>query len=220
MSNEQITNRLISMQSQIDGGRLIKGRLREDEWPTFINATAALSELPIFLDDIPGQSVMQIRAKAHRLKAEYGLDLMIIDYLQLMAAPQVKGYSNRVQELSQMTKALKTLSRELDIPILVGSQLSRKVEGREDKRPMISDTRDSGTIEEDADIVILIYRDVYYDPQTENPNIAELDAAKRRNGKAGMAPAFFKAETTQFISVDLFRQDLEVPGMDDPIIFD
>jgi replicative DNA helicase len=207
MSAEQLVQRLISSETGIDSQRLRVGNLREDEWPTFIQATGALSETMIFIDDTPSISAMQVRTKARRLYAEYGLDLLIIDYLQLMQSD--RRTENRVQEISFLSRALKGLARELNIPVLVASQLSRAVEQRTDKRPMLSDLRESGSIEQDADIVMFIYRDDYYTPETEQPNIAEVIISKHRNGPTGMVPLFFRKELAQFLEVEMYREDLE-----------
>ncbi|MBL7201817.1 MAG: replicative DNA helicase [Anaerolineae bacterium] len=207
MSSEQLVQRLISAETGIDSQRLRIGNLRDDEWPTFIQATGALSETMIFIDDTPSISAMQVRTKARRLYAEYGLDLLIIDYLQLMQSD--RRTENRVQEVSFLSRALKGLARELHIPVLVGSQLSRAVEQRNDKRPMLSDLRESGSIEQDADIVVFLYRDEYYTPETEQPNIAEIIVSKHRNGPTGMVPLFFRRELAQFCEVEMFREDLE-----------
>jgi replicative DNA helicase len=207
MSAEQLVQRLISSETGIDSQRLRIGNLREEEWPVFIQATGSLSETMIFVDDTPSISAMQVRTKARRLYAEYGLDLLIVDYLQLMQSD--RRSENRVQEISFLSRALKGLARELNIPVLVASQLSRAVEQRNDKRPMLSDLRESGSIEQDADIVIFIYRDEYYSPETEQPNIAEIIVSKHRNGPTGMIPLFFKKELAQFLEVEMFREDLE-----------
>ena len=207
MSAEQLVQRLISSETGIDSQRLRIGNLREEEWPVFIQATGALSETMVFIDDTPSISAMQVRTKARRLYAEYGLDLLIIDYLQLMQSD--RRNENRVQEISFLSRALKGLARELNIPVLVASQLSRAVEQRTDKRPMLSDLRESGSIEQDADIVVFIYRDEYYSPDTEHPNIAEIIVSKHRNGPTGMVPLFFKKELAQFLEVEMFREDLE-----------
>ena len=207
MSAEQLVQRLISAETGIDSQRLRIGNLRDDEWPTLIQATGELSETMIFIDDTPSISAMQVRTKARRLYAEYGLDLLIIDYLQLMQSD--RRTENRVQEISFLTRALKGLARELNIPVVVGSQLSRAVEQRNDKHPMLSDLRESGSIEQDADIVAFIYRDDYYTPESEQPNIAEILVSKHRNGPTGMVPLFFKQELAQFLDVEMFREDLE-----------
>ena len=207
MSAEQLVQRLISAETGIDSQRLRIGNLREDEWPTFIQATGALSETMVFIDDTPSISAMQVRTKARRLYAEYGLDLLIIDYLQLMQSD--RRTENRVQEISFLSRALKGLARELNIPVIVASQLSRAVEQRNDKHPMLSDLRESGSIEQDADIVMFIYRDDYYTPESETPNIAEIIISKHRNGPTGVVPLYFKKELAQFLEVEMFREDLE-----------
>ena len=207
MSETQIINRFVSMLSGIDNGRLAVGQLTEEEWPAFIHATGVLSELPIFIDDTGAMTPSAIRAKATRLKAEHGLDLMIGDYLQLMAADESK--SNRVQELSSITKMSKATAKDLDVPYIIASQLSRAVEKRVDRRPVPSDTRDSGTIEEDADIVGLLYRDEVYNPETTQPNIAEIIIGKNRNGPQGTVFAFFMKATTTFVNLE--------PHLEEPI---
>jgi replicative DNA helicase len=207
MSAEQLVQRLISSETGIDSQRLRIGSLHEDEWPSFIQATGALSETMIFIDDTPSISAMQVRTKARRLYAEYGLDLLIIDYLQLMQSD--RRNENRVQEISFLSRALKGLARELNIPVVVASQLSRAVEQRNDKHPLLSDLRESGSIEQDADIVMFIYRDEYYSPETEQPNIAEVMISKHRNGPTGTVPLFFRKELAQFLEVEMFREDLD-----------
>jgi replicative DNA helicase len=207
MSSEQLAQRLISAETGIDSQRLRIGNLYEEEWPIFTQATGALSETMIFIDDTPSISAMQVRTKARRLYAEYGLDLLIIDYLQLMQSD--RRTENRVQEISFLSRSLKGLARELNIPVVVGSQLSRAVEQRNDKHPMLSDLRESGSIEQDADIVAFIYRDDYYSPETDQPNIAEIIVSKHRNGPTGMVPLFFRKELAQFIEVELFHEDLD-----------
>ena len=207
MAAEQLVQRFIAAETGIDSQRLRIGNLREEEWPTFIQATGALSEIMIFIDDTPSISAMQVRTKARRLYAEYGLDLLVIDYLQLMQSD--RRIENRVQEISLLSRSLKGLARELNIPVLVASQLSRAVEQRNDKHPMLSDLRESGSIEQDADVVMFIYRDEYYSPETEQPNIAEVIVSKHRNGPTGMVPLFFKKELAQFLDVELLREDLE-----------
>jgi len=208
MSAEQVVQRLLSSETGIDSQRLRIGNLRDEEWPVFTQATGALSETMVFIDDTPSISAMQVRTKARRLYAEYGLDLIIIDYLQLMQSD--RRSENRVQEISYLSRALKGLARELNIPVLVASQLSRAVEQRNDKHPMLSDLRESCSIEQDADIVIFIYRDEYYVPETDQPNIAEIMISKHRNGPTGMVPLFFKKELAQFLEVEMYREELEL----------
>jgi replicative DNA helicase len=207
MSAEQLVQRLIASETGIDSQRLRLGNLREEEWPVFIQATGALSETMIFIDDTPSISAMQLRTKARRLYAEHGLDLIIVDYLQLMQTD--RRIDNRVQEISLLSRSLKGLARELNIPVVVASQLSRAVEQRNDKHPMLSDLRESGSIEQDADVVVFIYRDEYYSPETDQPNIAEIIVSKHRNGPTGMVPLFFKKELAKFCEVEIFHEDLE-----------
>lgn len=196
MSNEQIVQRLVSGETGIDSQRLRLGTLEEEEWPLFVQATSALSETLIFVDDTPSISALQLRTKARRLHAEHGLDLIIIDYLQLMTGDNRS--ENRVQEISYLSRSLKGLARELNVPVLVASQLSRAVEQRSDKRPVLSDLRESGSIEQDADIVMFIYRDDVYDEDSERRNVAELIVAKHRNGPTGTVELYFQKNLTQF----------------------
>ena len=196
MSNEQIVQRLVSAETGIDSQRLRTGDLDDQDWPLFVQATSALSDTLVFVDDTPSITALQLRTKARRLYAEHGLDLIIIDYLQLMSGEARS--ENRVQEISYLSRSLKALARELNVPVLVASQLSRAVEQRSDKRPILSDLRDSGSIEQDADIVMFIYREDMYDEQSDRKNIAELIIAKHRNGPTGSIELFFQKNLTQF----------------------
>jgi len=207
MSDEQLVQRLLAAETAIDSQRLRVGNLREEEWPNFLQASGRLSETMIFIDDTPSISAMQVRTKARRLYAEYGLDLLIIDYLQLMQGE--RHGDNRVQEISYLSRTLKGLARELNIPVLVASQLSRAVESRNDKRPLLSDLRESGSIEQDADVVMFIYRDEYYSPETDQQNIAEILISKHRNGPTGMVPLYFRKELAQFLEVEFLREELD-----------
>jgi replicative DNA helicase len=207
MSDEQLVQRLLAAETAIDSQRLRIGNLREEEWPNFLQASARLSETMLFIDDTPSISAMQVRTKARRLYAEYGLDLLIIDYLQLMQGERHEN--NRVQEISYLSRSLKGLARELNIPVVVASQLSRAVESRNDKRPLLSDLRESGSIEQDADIVMFIYRDDYYNPETDQQNIAEILISKHRNGPTGMVPLYFRKELAQFLEVEFMREELD-----------
>lgn len=200
MSNEQLVQRMISAETGIDSQRLRLGELREEEWPLFIEASSALSDTLLYLDDTPSLSAMQLRTKARRLYAEHGLDLIIIDYLQLMTGDAHS--QNRVQEISYLSRALKGLARELHVPVLAASQLSRAVEQRSgEKRPLLSDLRDSGSIEQDADIVMFIYREEMYDKDTPRKNIAEIIIAKHRNGPTGTVELYFRDHLAQFVDV-------------------
>lgn len=208
MSNEQVVQRLISAETGIDAQRLRLGSIHDDEFDVFVQATSLLSDTPIFIDDTPAITVTEMRTKARRLHAEHGLDLLIVDYLQLMRG-EIGGDGNRVQEISYISRSLKALARELNIPVVALSQLSRAVESRQDKRPMLSDLRESGSIEQDADVVIFVYRDVEYNPDTEFPNLAEVRVAKHRSGPTGVVPAFFKKELTKFENAEVRHEVLE-----------
>ncbi|MEN9275561.1 MAG: replicative DNA helicase, partial [Gloeomargarita sp. GMQP_bins_5] len=198
MSKEQLVYRLLASEARIESTRLRTGRIAEHEWPQLNQAISTLAQLPIFIDDSASATVMEIRSKCRRLLAEQGnLGLVLIDYLQLMDSGG-SGSENRVLELSRMTRGLKTLARELQVPVIVLSQLSRGVEHRTNKRPMLSDLRESGSIEQDADVVIMLYRDEYYHPDTPERGIAEAIIAKHRNGPTGVAKLLFDAHLTQF----------------------
>jgi len=200
MSDEQIVQRLVAAETGIDAQRLRLGRLHDEEWPLFAESTAKLAELPIYIDDTPAISVLQLRTKARRLHSEHGLDLIFVDYLQLMSGGA--RAENRVQEVSYISRSLKALARELDVPVVSASQLSRAVEQRTDKRPMLSDLRESGSLEQDADVVMFIYRDDMYNPDTELQNIAEVIVAKHRNGPTGVVQLFFRKRLAQFLDAE------------------
>jgi len=206
MSKEQLVARLLSMDAGVDQQRLRTGRLQDDEWDRISESVGRLSEAKIYLDDTPGISLVEMRSKARRLMMERGFDLLIVDYLQLMqgSGGGRAGHENRVQEISEISRGLKGLARELDIPVLALSQLSRAVESRTDKRPQLSDLRESGSIEQDSDIVMFIYRDEVYNPETtERPNIADIIIAKHRNGPVGTINLYFQAAQTRFRDLDL-----------------
>lgn len=205
MSSEQVVQRMVSAETGIDAQRLRLGGLREREWPLFVQATGRLSDLPLYVDDTPSISVLQMRTKARRLHAEHGIDLILVDYLQLMTAGDMRGES-RVQEVSYISRSLKGLARELDVPLVAISQLSRAVEQRSDKRPILADLRASGSLEQDADVVMFIYRDEMYNPDTDQPNIAEVIIAKHRNGPTGAIQLFFRDRLAQFLDAET-RQD-------------
>lgn len=210
MSNEQLVQRLISTETGVDSQKLRLGNLDEHEWNLFVEATNSLSSLRMFLDDTPGLSVLQLRTKCRRLYREHGLDLVIVDYLQLMSGNIGNRISdNRVQEISYISRGLKELARELNIPIIAGAQLSRAVEQRQDKRPQLSDLRESGALEQDADVVIFIYRDDMYNEASERPNEADLLVAKHRNGPTGSVALYFRRELTQFTNLKKTSVNLE-----------
>ncbi|MBD3236278.1 MAG: replicative DNA helicase [Candidatus Eisenbacteria bacterium] len=200
MSKERIVQRFLCSAARIPAQRLRTGYLKESEWPTLTQAAARLSEAPIFIDDTPAVGLMEMRAKARRLKARYGLGLLCVDYLQL--AKGVQGAESRQQEISQISQGLKALAKELDIPVIAGSQLSRAVEARENKRPILSDLRESGAIEQDADLVMFIYREEMYKPDNEDvKGQAELIIGKHRNGPTGIVRLAFLSEYTRFESL-------------------
>ena len=207
MSGEQVVQRLVAMETGIDAQRLRLGQLREAEWPLFIQATGKLADVPIFIDDTPSISAMQMRTKARRLHSEHGLDLIVVDYLQLM--PAGIRTENRVQEVSYISRSLKGLARELDVPVVAASQLSRAVEQRTEKRPLLADLRDSGSLEQDADVVIFIYRDELYNPETDKQHIAEIIVSKHRNGPTGTVQLFFRKHLAQFLDAETRDQPVE-----------
>ena len=200
MSKEQLATRLLATEGTIDSQRLRTGHLTEEHWQRLTNALGRLSEAPILIDDTPAISIMEMRARARRMKSEHGLGMIMVDYLQLMSAPGNK--ENRQQEISEISRSLKALARELHVPVLALSQLSRSVESRNDKRPLLSDLRESGSIEQDADVVAFIYRDDYYNRESEKPNITEVILAKQRNGPVGMVELVFLKEFGKFVAVD------------------
>lgn len=200
MSQEQLVQRLLCQIAHIDSQKLRTGQLNSDEeWTRLTDACDKLYESPIYIDDTPGISVAEMRSKARRLKSEHGLDLIIVDYLQLM---QGRNAESRQQEISEISRSLKALARELKVPLIALSQLSRSVESRQDKRPMLSDLRESGALEQDADIVSFLYREDYYDKETENQHITEVILAKHRNGPVGSVKLYFKNEFTLFLNLD------------------
>lgn len=208
MSSEQVVQRMVAAETGIDAQRLRLGDLREREWPLFVQATGRLSDLPLYIDDTPSISVLQMRTKARRLHAEHGIDLILVDYLQLMTAGDMRT-EGRVQEVSYISRSLKGLARELDVPLVAISQLSRAVEQRADKRPILADLRASGSLEQDADVVMFIYRDELYNPDTERPNIAEVSVSKHRNGPTGTVQLFFRERLAQFLDAETRHEPVE-----------
>jgi replicative DNA helicase len=197
MSKEQLVQRLLASEAGIESNYLRTGRISQNQWGALSHALGTLSQLPIYIDDTVSQTVMQMRSQVRRLLAEKGgkLGLVLIDYLQLMEG---SGSDNRVQELSRITRSLKGLARELNVPVIALSQLSRSVESRSDKRPMMSDLRESGAIEQDSDLIIMLYRDEYYNPDTPDRGIAEIIITKHRNGPTGKVKLLFDPQFTRF----------------------
>ena len=206
MSNDQLVQRLISQETGIDSQRLRLGDIHDHEWPLFVQASNVLSDAQIFLDDTPALTPNQLRSKCRRLDQEYGLDLVIVDYLQLM---QGDGRSeNRVQEVSTISRGLKQLARELNVPVLAGAQLSRAVEQRSDKRPVLSDLRESGSLEQDSDIVMFIDRPDMYNTDGAKTNIATIIVAKHRNGPTADIQLVFRGALTKFENAETRHVDL------------
>ncbi len=196
MSNEQVVQRLIAQETGIDSQRLRTGKLQDNEWPLFTHSIEVFGDTHIYLDDTPAITPLQLRTKCRRLHMEYNLDLIIIDYLQLMGGDT--RTDNRVQEVSYISRNLKVLARELNVPVLAAAQLSRAVEQRSDKRPVLSDLRESGSLEQDADIVMFIYRPDQYEKDTVKQNVAEIIVAKHRNGPVGSVELVFRGALAKF----------------------
>jgi len=201
MSKEQLAIRMLCSEARVDSARLRSGFLSESDWPKLTMAAGALSDAPIFIDDSAAISVLELRAKARRLKADRGLGLVIVDYLQLMRGRS--GVERREQEISEISRSLKALAKELNIPVIAISQLSRKAEDRPGRRPQLSDLRESGAIEQDADVIIFIYRDEVYNHDSDHKGTAEVIIGKQRNGPTGKVDLSFISEFTTF--KDLFR---------------
>jgi len=206
MSNEQLVQRMIAQETGIDSQRLRMGKLQDDEWSLLNKAIETLGKTQIYLDDTPAITPMQLRTKCRRLHMEFGLDLIVVDYLQLMTGDSRS--ENRVQEVSYISRTLKVLARELNVPVLAAAQLSRAVEQRADKRPMLSDLRESGSLEQDADIVMFIYRPDYYDKETVKQNVAEIIVAKHRNGPVGSIELVFRSKLAKFENAATREVDL------------
>jgi len=198
MSAQQVAQNMLCSHARIDAHKLRRGFLEDKQWSALSYGMGSLSEAPIFIDDTPGLTVLEVRAKARRLKAQYNIQMVVVDYLQLMEAP--RGIENRQQEISIISRGLKSLARELSIPVIAVSQLNRSVEAREGHRPRMSDLRESGSIEQDADVIILLHRDKYYDPEKDD-DTAELIIAKQRNGPTGVVKLTFLSHFMRFESL-------------------
>lgn len=200
MSKEQLVNRLLCSQAMIDAQKLRTGTIEDDDWEKIAHGMGELSKAPIYINDMPGINAMQLRAMCRKLKMEKGLGLIVIDYLQLMS-----GYGkndSRQQEISEISRSLKAIAREINAPVIALSQLSRACEARADHRPMLSDLRESGAIEQDADVVAFLYRDEYYNPDTEKKNQAEIIIAKQRNGPVGTIDLIWLGNYTKFVNME------------------
>ena len=205
MSKEQLVNRLFSLESQVDAQALRTGNMKDSDWEKLIEGAGIIGKSKLIIDDTPGISVSELRSKCRKYKLEHGLDLIIIDYLQLMTGSVGKRSESRQQEISEISRSLKGLARELNVPVIALSQLSRAVESRPDKRPMLSDLRESGAIEQDADVVMFIYRDEYSNKDSEYKKQAEIIIAKQRNGPVGTVHLAWLGEYTKF--ANLSRQE-------------
>jgi replicative DNA helicase len=206
MSKEQVVMRLLCSQARVDASKVRTGMLASSEWPMLTRAAAKLSNVPFFIDDSPAISSLELRAKARRLKSAHDIRLIVVDYLQLMRGSASK-VENRQQEISEISRSLKALARELQIPVIAISQLSRAVESRESRRPQLSDLRESGAIEQDADVVVLLMREDYYEPKPENLGLAEINIAKQRNGPTGQFKLRFFKEYIRFENLEYAHQE-------------
>ncbi|GIN92984.1 replicative DNA helicase [Siminovitchia terrae] len=210
MGSEQLVMRMLCAEGNIDAQNLRTGSLTDEDWRKLTMAMGSLSNSGIYIDDTPGIRVSEIRSKCRRLKQESGLGMILIDYLQLIQGSG-RSKENRQQEVSEISRSLKALARELEVPVIALSQLSRGVEQRQDKRPMMSDIRESGSIEQDADIVAFLYRDDYYDKETENKNIIEIIIAKQRNGPTGTVSLAFVKEYNKFVNLERRFDEADAP---------
>ena len=201
MSKEQLVNRLFSLESHVDAQILRTGNLSDTDWEKLIEGAGTIGSSRMIIDDTSGITISEMRSKCRKYKLEMGLDLVIIDYLQLMSGSRKGGNDNRQQEISDISRSLKALARELHAPVIALSQLSRACETRPDHRPMLSDLRESGAIEQDADVVMFLYRDDYYNKDTDTPNIAEVIIAKQRNGPIGTVQLMWRPELTKFANL-------------------
>lgn len=198
MSQNQLTQRMMSSISHVDLQKVISAQMESEEWSKLLEGLSVLDKLNIHIDDTAGISPLELKSKARRLKAQHGLDLIVIDYLQLM---EISGRTeNRTQEISAISRNLKAIAKDLNVPVIALSQLSRAVEQRGDKRPILSDLRESGAIEQDADVVMFLYRDEYYNPETEKRNVGEVIVAKHRNGPTGVVELTFLPQYTKFVN--------------------
>ena len=202
MSKEQLVNRLLAMESKVDSQHIRSGQLSDQEWHKLIESAGVVGNSHMIIDDTPGISISDMRSKCRKYKLDFNIEMIIIDYLQLMTGSGGKSSESRQQEISEISRALKALARELHVPVLALSQLSRAVEQRQDHRPMLSDLRESGAIEQDADVCMFIYRDDYYNPDTEKRGIAEIIIAKQRNGPIGTVELAWLPEFTKFASLN------------------
>ena len=199
MSNEQLVNRLLAMEAHIDAQKIRSGSLEDEEWESLMESAEVIGGSKLIIDDTPGLSATELRSKCRKYKLEYDISLIVVDYIQLMSSGG--RTESRQQEISDISRALKSLARELNVPIVALSQLNRSVETRSDHRPMMSDIRESGAIEQDADVIMFLYRDDYYNPETEERNVAEVIIAKQRNGPTGTIKLAWQPKYTRFVNM-------------------
>lgn len=205
MSKQQLMNRLLSMESRVNSQSMRTGNLKDEDWSKLIESAGVIGDSNLIIDDTPGITVRELRSKCRRYKLEHGLDIIMIDYLQLMSGGG-RGSDSRQQEISEISRSLKALARELNVPVVALSQLSRAVESRTDHRPMLSDLRESGAIEQDADVVMFIYRDDYYKKDSDMKGIAEIIIAKQRNGPIGTVNLVWLPDYTKFMNLEQERR--------------
>ena len=204
MSKQQLMNRLLSMESRVNSQNMRTGNLKDEDWSKLIESAGLIGDSKLIIDDTPGITVRELRSKCRKYKLEHGLDIIMIDYLQLMSGGG-RGSDSRQQEISDISRSLKALARELNVPVVALSQLSRAVESRTDHRPMLSDLRESGAIEQDADVVMFIYRDDYYHKDSEMKGVAEIIIAKQRNGPIGTVNLVWLPDYTKFMNLEQGR---------------
>jgi replicative DNA helicase len=207
MSKEQLVNRILCSEAMVDSSKLRTGKIEENDWVKIVDALGPLSESEIYIDDTAGISITEIRAKSRKLKLEKNIGIIVIDYLQLIQGSGNRRNGSREQEISEISRSLKILAKELNVPVIALSQLSRAAEQRNDHRPMLSDLRESGSIEQDADIVMFLYRDDYYNDESESKNIAEVILAKNRSGSIGTAELLWMANYTKFANIERYREE-------------
>ena len=205
MSKEQMVNRILCSEAMVDSNKVRTGKIDDDDWIKLADTMGDLSEAPIYIDDTPGISINEIRAKCRKLKLERDIGLVVIDYLQLVQGSSKRASGSREQEISEISRSLKILAKEINVPVIALSQLSRAPEQRPDHRPMLSDLRESGAIEQDADIVMFLYRDDYYNEDSEDKGLAEVIVAKHRAGSTGTVKLVWLGNYTKFANMERYR---------------
>jgi replicative DNA helicase len=205
MSKSQLVNRMLCSEAMVDSNKVRTGKLEEDDWSKLASVVGPMSDAGIYIDDTPGISITEIRTKCRKLKMEKDIGLVVIDYIQLIQGSGNRKNGSREQEIAEISRSLKILAKELNVPVIALSQLSRAVESRPDHRPMLSDLRESGSIEQDADIVMFLYRDDYYNPDSEKKNVVEVIIAKHRSGSIGTVELLWLNNYTKFANIEKYR---------------